>query len=145
MFIDSITYKKELAYLKKLANSHEKQDINSRMEVSNQLLTILNLVKSTTSLKKIQEVAVLNLVQNIEVHDDNRYIEKEKLSKNIVIIVLESKCDQKYHDSPCYNSLYTNGKFINLVSNCIYTLDVSTDHAVMVDKKLLAITVWFSK
>lgn len=145
MYIDTITYKKELAYLKKLANSHEKQDINSRMEISNQLLTILNLVKPTRTLKNIQEVAVLNLVQNIEVHDDKRYIEKENLSKNIVIIVLESKCDQKYHDSPIYNSLYTNGKFINLVSNCIYTLDVSTDHAVMVDKKLLAITVWFSK
>lgn len=145
MFIDTITYKKELAYLKKLANSHVKQDINSRMEISNQLLTILNLVKPTKTLKNIQEVAVLNLVQNIEVHDDKRYIETENLSKNIVIIVLESKCDRKYHDSPNYNSLYTNGKFINLVSNGIYTLDVSTDHAVMVDKKLLAITVWFSK
>lgn len=145
MYIDTITYKKELAYLKKLANSHEKQDINSRMEISNQLLIILNLVKPTKTLKNIQEVAVLNLVQNIEVHDDKRYIEKENLSKNIVIIVLESKCDKRYNDSPHYNSLYTNGKFINLVSNCIYTLDVSTDHAVMVDKKLLAITVWFSK
>lgn len=87
-------------------NSHEKQDINSRMEISNQLLTILNLVKPIKTLKNIQEVAVLNLVQNIEVHDDKRYIEKENLSNNIVIIVLKSKCNQKYNDSPNYNSLY---------------------------------------
>ena len=132
-------------------SSIEIQEVNgnklepeSRQEFAKELAE-LGLV-SDSKAKKMGEVMPMRLVSSIDPHEDDDFVEDDRLLSHALVIVFESTSNKKHKDSLYYNYFYTkkNG-FFPLKKGMTFEFNAKQEHAVMVDGRVDLVTIWFRK
>lgn len=133
--------------LMKIVNSHERQDVNQYINGDDRTILVdyLRHLFDENKLKKLAEVCPINLIQNVDMHNDTRFLKQMGYSPKVYFLVLKTTVKRPYVDSPHYNVLICGSSHIDLESNTMYAFNANKYHGVMVDNKLLGITLFFKR
>ena len=133
--------------LLKIIKSHDKQDVNQYINGDDKIILVdyLRHFFDEKKLKKLAEVCPINLVQNVDMHNDTRFLKTMGYSPKVYFLVLDTSVKRQYVDSPHYNVLICGSSHIDLEYNTLYAFNANKYHGVMVDKKLLGVTLFFKR
>lgn len=133
--------------MKRIARGYDTQDVNQQL-VGDDYAAIINVMKDVFTekqIKKLAEICPINLNQNVEMHNDKRFLSIMKYSPTVYFLVLDSITTRNNQDSPNYNYLICGADHSSLETYGLYSFNANKYHGVMTDKKLLGFTFFFKR
>ena len=95
---------------------------------------------------QIAEVCLMNLFENVDLHDDTPFLKSRDMANFAYLYVWEiSDKIGEFVDSGVTPYLYTGGKLKALLENRVYRFNASKEHALFTNNTCKIVTFWFSR
>lgn len=104
---------------------------------------ILNILEQLGIDKDRCNVVGVDLVHNIEPHDDTSFCKYQNYKKAVFVVTSMSSYRKVYADSPLDSFLYSDKQFTHLHKNTAFSFNPKKEHAVLVNGRVKGFVIFY--